>query len=513
MSDTLIVSGWGVDMALGAAMAASLCESGAEIRVLSQRRLPEVVAEWAKEKTPRWKRILLIGVGLWNDVESLKESLKDLKDRQIEVVWIAVFHPEGMTKLPLTTAISPDANSLAEAVLAYFGQDKPPPAAYRIKRLTEQSRLASAGEDAAWVSLLMAAASRYRRFQDDKTMPEVIRLLASGKSMGANHKAIIEEHRQFGSRELLGESAIVQELWEKTSSLGQEGKCRVLITGETGVGKETVAYLIHGHSPRASEPFIVFNCADLSPQLLESRLFGHEKGAFTGATQDHNGLFEQVKHGTLFLDEVGELSPGIQAGLLRVLQEGRFRRLGGSTEIETDARIIAATHRNLPQMVREGKFRADLFYRLNVVPIHVPPLREHKKDIAKIANSFLRGRQVPMLTQAQIKILESYDWPGNVRELFNLLERAIALKTTDYQRLLDEHRRALEPIPAAESQKSQSQLSAANESASDEALHNAVLRHIQAVYERYGRNKAQTARALGITVNTLKTHLKKIADK
>jgi transcriptional regulator with PAS, ATPase and Fis domain len=513
MPDTLIIGGWSVDMALGAAMAAALVEAEPEIIILSQRRLPEALAEWAKEKTPRWKQILIIGLGLWNDVELLKCSLKVLRSKGIKVVWIAVFQPESVPKLPLTTAVFPETDTLAEAVSTHFGQEKLTPVVRRIMRLAEQPWKTLSEEDAAWISLLMAASSLYRRFQNEKAMPEAVYLLASGKAMNPQHRKMIDEHRQFGSRELLGVSPIVQDLWEKTRILGQEGKCRVLITGETGVGKETVAYLIHGHSPRASEPFVFFNCADLSPQLLEGRLFGYEKGAFTGATQAHIGLFEQANHGTLFLDEVGELSPEIQAGLLRVLQEGRFRRLGGTAEIETDARIIAATNRNLAEMVREGKFRADLFYRLNVVPIHVPPLREHKEDIAKIANSFLRGRQVPGLTQAQIKILESYDWPGNVRELFNILERAIALKTTDYQHLLDEHRRALEPIPAAESQKSQARLSAANEPASDEALHNAVLRHIQTVYERYGHNKAQTARALGITVNTLKTHLKKIAEK
>lgn len=513
MSDTLIVSGWSVDMALGTAMAAALVEAEPEIIVLSQRRLPEAFAEWAEEKSHRWKRILIIGLGLWNDVDSFKRSLKVLRGKGIDVVWIAVFQPESVPKLPLTMAVFPEADTLAEAVSAYFGQEKLTPAAKRIMRLAEQPRKTLSGEDTAWISLLMAASSQYRRFQNEDAMPEAVRLLASGKAMDPRHKKMIDEHRQFGSRELLGVSPIVQELWEKTRILGQEGKCRVLITGETGVGKETVAYLIHGHSPRASEPFVFFNCADLSPQLLEGRLFGYEKGAFTGATQVHIGLFEQANHGTLFLDEVGELSPEVQAGLLRVLQEGRFRRLGGTAEIETDARIIAATNRNLAEMVREGKFRADLFYRLNVVPIHIPPLREHKEDIAKIANSFLRGRQVPVLTQAQIKILESYDWPGNVRELFNILERAIALKTTDYQRLLDEHRRALDPAPAAESQKSQIRLSTSTEPGTDEGLHNIVLRHIHTIYERHGHNKAQTAKVLGITVNTLKSYLRKLDPK
>jgi transcriptional regulator with PAS, ATPase and Fis domain len=509
MSDTLIISGWSVDMALGAAMAAALVESEPEIVALSQRRLPEAFAEWAKEKTPRWKQILIIGLGLWNDVGSFRHSLKVLHGEGIKVVWIAVFLPESVPKLPLTMAVFPEADTLAEAVSAYFGQEKLTPAAKRIMRLAEQPQKTLPGEDAAWISLLMAASSLYRRFQNEEAMPEAVRLLASGKAMDLRHKKMIDEHRQFGSRELLGVSPVVQELWEKTRILGQEGKCRILITGETGVGKETVAYLIHGHSPRASEPFVFFNCADLSPQLLEGRLFGYEKGAFTGATQAHVGLFEQANHGTLFLDEVGELSPEIQAGLLRVLQEGRFRRLGGTVEIETDARIIAATNRNLSIMVWEGKFRADLFYRLNVVPIHVPPLREHKEDIAKIANTFLHGRQTSLLTPIQLKVLQSYDWPGNVRELFNILERATVLKVSNYQNLLDEHCCLFTP-ESTEHQGDRIRTAKTIDLTSEDALSNIVLQHVQAVYERYGHNKTHTAKALDITVNTLKGHLKKL---
>jgi transcriptional regulator with GAF, ATPase, and Fis domain len=495
MSDTLIVSGWSVDMALGAAMAAALVEAGPEIVALSQRRLPEVFAEWAEEKSPRWKRILIIGLGLWNDIDSFKRSLKVLRGKGVAVIWIAVFQPESVPKLPLTTAVFTETDTLAEAVSAYLGQEKPAPAAKRIMRLAEQPRKTLPGEDAAWISLLMAASSLYRRFQNEEAMPEAIRLLASGRTMDMRHKKMIDEHRQFGSRELLGVSPVVQELWEKTRILGQEGKCRVLITGETGVGKETVAYLIHGHSPRASEPFVFFNCADLSPQLLEGRLFGYEKGAFTGATQAHVGLFEQANHGTLFLDEVGELSPEIQAGLLRVLQEGRFRRLGGTAEIETDVRIIAATNRNLAEMVRGGKFRADLFYRLNVVPIHVPPLREHKEDIAKIANTFLLARQAPMLTSAQLKALQDYDWPGNVRELFNILERAIALRDADFQKLVAGQKlllQAMEPVSSSQ----------------NETMDAICRHHCKLVLARHGGNLAKTATTLNIARNTLKKYLR-----
>ncbi|RHZ92745.1 GAF domain-containing protein [Cereibacter sphaeroides] len=211
----------------------------------------------------------------------------------------------------------------------------------------------------------------------------------------------------------------------------------VLILGESGVGKELVASAIHYGSDRAEKPFIKFNCAAIPENLAESQLFGHEKGAFTGAMAQHKGHFEQAHGGTIFLDEVGELSATVQAKLLRVLQDRSIERIGGRGPIRIDVRIIAATNRDLAQMVAEGTFREDLFYRLNVVPMTVPPLRQRGSDVILLADHFVAsksrayGKDVKRISTPALNMLMSYHWPGNVRELENVIERAVILSDDD----------------------------------------------------------------------------------
>ncbi|NOZ94603.1 MAG: sigma-54-dependent Fis family transcriptional regulator [Acidobacteria bacterium] len=208
----------------------------------------------------------------------------------------------------------------------------------------------------------------------------------------------------------------------------------VLITGESGTGKELLARAIHGQSSRATGPFLSINCGALPEGLLESELFGHVRGAFTGAVRDNPGLFAQAANGTLFLDEVGELTPAIQVKLLRVLQEHRVRRVGGSHEIEVDVRIMAATNRNLEEELQRGAFREDLYYRLNVLHLHLPPLRARRDDIPDLARHFVdkvcRHLDLPpkRLTPDAVRVLLAYPWPGNVRELENIIERTVALE-------------------------------------------------------------------------------------
>jgi DNA-binding NtrC family response regulator len=202
----------------------------------------------------------------------------------------------------------------------------------------------------------------------------------------------------------------------------------VLVTGETGTGKELVARAIHRHGPRSSRPFVPVNCGALPEGLLESELFGHLRGAFTGAVADKKGLFEEARGGTIFLDEIGEMSPALQVRLLRTLELGEVRPVGASRAMSVDVRVIAATHRDLERSAREGSFRQDLFYRLHVFAIHVPPLRERREDIPLLAAHFLaglvsRGRDAASLTPGAVAALAAYDWPGNVRELENTLER------------------------------------------------------------------------------------------
>jgi nitrogen regulation protein NR(I) len=205
----------------------------------------------------------------------------------------------------------------------------------------------------------------------------------------------------------------------------------ILIRGETGTGKELIARAIYQHSPRAKAPFIAINCAAIPENLLESELFGHERGAFTGADRRRIGRFEQANQGTLFLDEIGDLPPNTQVKLLRVLQQQTFQRVGGSEAISVDVRVIAATHRNLEAMIREGKFREDLFHRLNVVSLQLPPLRDRREDIPILVQHFLRkyagdfGIETPTIAADAVAVLESDSWPGNVRELENMTRRLL----------------------------------------------------------------------------------------
>ena len=210
----------------------------------------------------------------------------------------------------------------------------------------------------------------------------------------------------------------------------------ILVTGDSGTGKELVARAIHFNSPRRDRPFVALNCGALPETLLESELFGHVRGAFTGAAVNKKGLIEVAEGGTVFLDEIAEMTPMVQVKLLRVLQDRRFRRLGGLDEIEADIRIIVATNQDLSKMVAESRFREDLFYRINVIPIHLPPLRDRTEDIPLLADHFLAryreqmGKRVTGISGEALSLLERYRWPGNIRELENVIERAVALEQT-----------------------------------------------------------------------------------
>jgi len=231
---------------------------------------------------------------------------------------------------------------------------------------------------------------------------------------------------------IIGDAPPMQQVFEIIDQVAPS-RATVLINGESGTGKELVANAIHQRSPRASGPFIKLHCAALAESLLESELFGHERGAFTGALARKDGRFSLADGGTLFLDEIGEISPAIQVKLLRFLQEHEFERVGGTQTIRVDVRVIAATNRNLPEEVAKGRFREDLFYRLNVVSLEMPPLRDRRADIPALAKFFLdkyaraNSKTIEALSRETLELLVGYDWPGNVRELENAIERAVVL--------------------------------------------------------------------------------------
>jgi len=258
-------------------------------------------------------------------------------------------------------------------------------------------------------------------------------------------RALEEENRRLRkivgqqhapSMDIIGHSKAIQEVFGLVAQVS-DSNTTVLITGETGTGKELIARAIHNNSPRKGGPLVQVNCAAIPDTLIESELFGHEKGAFTGALQTRRGRFEEANGGTIFLDEVGELSAAAQVKLLRVLQEKRFQPLGSSRVIHVNVRIIAATNRNLEQDILSDRFRADLFYRLNVFPVYLPPLRERGSDVILLADHFLlkyskeMGKNVKRISTAAIEAFLSHKWPGNVRELENCIERAVLLTTTD----------------------------------------------------------------------------------
>jgi DNA-binding NtrC family response regulator len=275
----------------------------------------------------------------------------------------------------------------------------------------------------------------------------------------------------------------------------------ILVLGESGSGKEVLARAIHAESPRSGGPFVAVSCAALTESLLESELFGHEKGSFTGAIARRKGKFEAAHGGTLFLDEVGDVGPKLQLDLLRVLEERRFHRVGGNEPIEVDVRIIAATNRDLRKAAAEGKFREDLFYRLNVIPVLIPPLRQRREDVPLLVESFVERLAVEMkrrldgVSPDAMSALMAHDWPGNVRELRNVLERGAVVATGPVIQLVDLG------LPA--------RAEAPPRAGTLASLEEVEKRHVAAVLAHTGGNVSQSARILGIDRVTLYNKMRK----
>jgi DNA-binding NtrC family response regulator len=312
---------------------------------------------------------------------------------------------------------------------------------------------------------------------------------------------------------IIGESGVMGTARALVRRVAQSPGSTVLITGESGTGKDLVAKVIHYSSTRAARPFLNITCSALPETLLESELFGHERGAFTDARQQKRGLLEQADEGTVFLDEIGEMVPALQAKLLRVLEEKTFRRVGGSGDIEVDVRVIAATNRNLEDLVREGKFRDDLYYRLNVLRIELPPLRARAEDIPLLAQHFVEDfsrefkRPVRGLSQEAIDALSSYAWPGNVRELRNMIERAVLLSDADELRPADFD--SLAPARAA---------AAGSHGPFDLPIGGVVLDDVERslvvqALERAGGNRTRAAALLGLHRDQIRYRIEKFGLK
>ena len=261
---------------------------------------------------------------------------------------------------------------------------------------------------------------------------EVIGEVEVIRDISEQTKMAEELHGKFCFDQIIGKNHKMREIYDVLPSIAAT-KTTVLIEGETGTGKELIAHALHEHSTRVGKPFVKFNCAALAEGVLESELFGHVKGSFTGAMADKAGRFRQADGGTIFLDEIGDISPATQIRLLRVLQEEAFEPVGGTETVQVDVRVIAATHRNLKKMVAEGTFREDLYYRLRVIPIQIPPLRERLDDIPLLSNHFINqfnremGKDVREISTDAMEVLMNYPFPGNVRELENILEHAMVL--------------------------------------------------------------------------------------
>jgi Nif-specific regulatory protein len=335
-----------------------------------------------------------------------------------------------------------------------------------------------------------------------KQLGTVIHQMRRQDSLSKQNRSLLDQLKI--ESELVGTSQAIKEVETQIARVAGTN-ATVLIRGESGVGKELVARAIHYSSSRRDGPFVCLNCAALSETLLESELFGHEKGAFTGATEKKIGKFEAADHGTIFLDEIGEMSPVTQAKFLRVLEGQAFERVGGNTPIKADVRVVAATNQPLEEAVRKGTFRKDLFFRLQVVEIQMAPLRDRRSDVPLLAQHFLRrfvsetGRKIRGFTPAAIQKMQEYHWPGNVRELRNVVERAVALGAGPFLDAADIWLSSLDAsTPGSSSEELYQPLS----------LESVEKVHILRTLQHTDWNKSQSATILGIERSTLDRKIK-----
>jgi two-component system, NtrC family, response regulator AtoC len=414
-----------------------------------------------------------------HEASSAAEGLQAADDHDPDVILLDLRLPDasGLDVLKTLRARHPEA---AVLMVTAFGQ-------------VESAVEAMKGGAADYIEKPFQALDKLRlavarALQEVKARREILRLRA-------------QQGRQFGVAQLVGESPVMLRLREMVAQLARSEAQTMLVLGESGTGKELVAKGLHYGGARSEMPFIEVNCAAITETLFESELFGHEKGAFTDARSAKKGLLELADRGTLFLDEVSEMSLGSQAKFLRVLQDRIFRRVGGTRDIKVDVRIIAATNRPLEAFVKEGRFREDLYYRLNVIPLTLPTLRDRREDVVPLARHFLAQcnasfhKSIRSLSPDAEGLLASYDWPGNVRELKNLIERLVILAVSDRIEVTDL------PPPIGARRPNLGGLSAPDGLLTLEEVERA---YILQVIERLEGNKSRAAQVLGISRQTLR---------
>jgi DNA-binding NtrC family response regulator len=414
-----------------------------------------------------------------------KLVVDEVREKGIEIVVSDVNMP-GLDGIELLTRLRDIDPRLAVIIMTAYGSEKV--AVEAIKR-GAYDYLSKPFEMDEFLIAIGKAVERIDLYRQNEVLAEQVR----------QHEPVDE---------MVGESRQVQMIREMVRRVAPSN-VTVLVTGESGTGKELVAQAIVRHSPRAKKPFVKINCAALPESLLESELFGHEKGAFTGAVSRQLGKFELADGGTIFLDEIGEMTMKMQTKLLRVLQEQAFERVGGKETIKVDVRLITATNRDLLEEIRRGNFRDDLYYRLNVIEIKVPPLRERKDDIPLLVEKFLEtfarkyGKPRPKISPAALLKLANYSWPGNIRQIKNYMERIAVLELGDE---LDRDIDTLTGVPVREP------VGAPHEVVL-ESLDEAERRHVQRVLDATKGNRAQAAQILKIDPKTLRAKLKRFEGK
>ena len=349
-------------------------------------------------------------------------------------------------------------------------------------------------------------------FEEERILLTLEKALGISRIMAENRELRDQLERASGTGDLICVSKRMKRVLDMAARVAVKMETTVLITGESGTGKEVLAKYIHTHSPRSKKRFVAVNCAAVSPSLVESTLFGHERGAFTGADRRKQGVFEFADQGTLFLDEIGDLPLEAQAKLLRALQEKVVQRVGGNEQIKVDARVLCATNQDLENLVNEGRFRQDLFYRINVFPIEIPPLRERSEAIIPLAEYFIRkslGRtdDGPLLTQGAKRLLLQHTWPGNVRELANAMERAVILSGNPP--VSAEHLSFLRPEKFAPGHYP-GRFKLPSQGISLENLEKDLIKQAMDIT---GDNQSAAARLLGLTRSKFRTRIKQLEEE